>query len=93
MTTDAGKMSRPFSVHVPEEALADLRLRLSQTRLPDRETVADNSQGVPLKTVKQLLRYWQTHYGWRKVEARINTVPNFVTEIDGLDIHFIRVRS
>jgi pimeloyl-ACP methyl ester carboxylesterase len=84
---------RPFSVDVPEEALADLRRRLAQTRLPDRETVADHSQGVPLKTVEQLLRYWQTDYNWRKVEARINAVPNFITEIDGLDIHFIHVRS
>jgi pimeloyl-ACP methyl ester carboxylesterase len=84
---------RPFSVDVPEEALADLRRRLAQTRLPDRETVADHSQGVPLKTVEQLLRHWQTDYNWRKVEARINAVPNFITEIDGVDIHFIHARS
>ena len=84
---------RPFRVNVPEEALADLRRRLAQTRLPDRETVADHSQGVPLKTVEQLLRYWQTDYNWRKVEARINAVPNFITEIDGVDIHFIHARS
>ena len=81
------------SVNIPEEALADLRRRLAQTRLPDRETVADYSQGVPLKTVEQLLRYWQTDYNWRKVEARINAVPNFITEIDGVDIHFIHARS
>jgi pimeloyl-ACP methyl ester carboxylesterase len=84
---------RPFRVNMPEAALADLRQRLSQTRLPDKETVADNSQGVPLKTVQQLLSYWRSEYDWRKVEARLNAVPNFITEIDGLDIHFIHVRS
>jgi pimeloyl-ACP methyl ester carboxylesterase len=84
---------RPFHVNVPESALADLRQRLAQTRLPDKETVSDYSQGVPLKTVQQLLRHWQTHYDWRKCEARLNAFPNFITEIDGLDIHFIHVRS
>jgi pimeloyl-ACP methyl ester carboxylesterase len=84
---------RPFRVEVPDEALADLRGRLAQTRLPDRETVTDHSQGVPLKTMQQLLRYWQEDYDWRKVEARLNAVPQFITEIDGLDIHFIHVRS
>src|SRR5262249_35867783 len=78
---------------IPESALADLRQRLSNTRLPDKETVTDFTQGVPLKTMQQVLRHWQTAYDWRKVEARINAVPNFVTEIDGLDIHFIHVRS
>ena len=92
-TIETREAIRPFSVDVPEEALADLRRRLAQTRLPDRETVADHSQGVPLKTVEQLLRHWQTNYNWRKVEARINAVPNFVTEIDGVDIHFIHARS
>jgi pimeloyl-ACP methyl ester carboxylesterase len=92
-TIETREALRPFSVDVPEEALADLRRRLAQTRLPDRETVADHSQGVPLKTVEQLLRYWQTNYNWRKVEARINAVPNFITEIDGVDIHFIHARS
>ena len=92
-TIETREAIRPFSVDVPEEALADLRRRLAQTRLPDRETVADHSQGVPLKTVEQLLRYWQTDYNWRKVEARINAVPNFITEIDGVDIHFIHARS
>ena len=92
-TIETREAIRPFSVDVPEEALADLRRRLVQTRLPDRETVADYSQGVPLKTVEQLLRHWQTDYNWRKVEARINAVPNFVTEIDGVDIHFIHARS
>jgi pimeloyl-ACP methyl ester carboxylesterase len=84
---------RPFHVHFPEAALVDLRRRLAETRLPENETVADFSQGVPLKTIQQLLRYWQTDYDWRKVEARLNAVPNFITEIDGLDIHFIHVRS
>jgi pimeloyl-ACP methyl ester carboxylesterase len=84
---------RPFRVNIPEAALADLRQRLAQTRLPDKETVSDFSQGVPLKTVKQVLSYWQSDYDWRKVEARLNAVPNFITEIDGLDIHFIHVRS
>ncbi|HME21543.1 MAG TPA: alpha/beta fold hydrolase [Acetobacteraceae bacterium] len=84
---------RPFQVYFPEEALVDLRRRLAATRLPDKETVADHSQGVPLKTVQQVLRYWQSDYDWRKVETRINAVPNFITEIDGLDIHFIHVRS
>src|SRR5216684_4300654 len=84
---------RPFHVNVPEAELADLRQRLAQTRLPDKETVTDYSQGVPLKTVQQVLSYWQSNYDWRKVEARINAVPNFITEIDGLDIHFIHARS
>ena len=84
---------RPFRVNVPEGELTDLRQRLAQTRLPDKETVTDYSQGVPLKTVQQVLSYWQSDYDWRKVEARINAVPNFITEIDGLDIHFIHVRS
>jgi hypothetical protein len=77
---------RPFHVHFPEAALADLRQRLAQTRLPESETVTDHSQGVPLKTVQQVLRYWQTDYDWRKVEARLNAVPNFITEIDGLRV-------
>jgi pimeloyl-ACP methyl ester carboxylesterase len=84
---------RPFHIHFPEAALVDLRRRLAETRLPENETVTDFSQGVPLKTVRQLLRYWQVDYDWRKVEARLNAVPNFITEIDGLDIHFIHVRS
>ena len=88
-----GQSIRPFRVSIPEAALADLRQRLAQTRLPDKETVTDYSQGVPLKTVQQVLSHWQSDYDWRKVEARINAVPNFITEIDGLDIHFIHVRS
>jgi pimeloyl-ACP methyl ester carboxylesterase len=91
--SEARDALRPFEVSVPETSLADLRRRLAQARLPEQETVADFSQGVPLKTVKQVLKHWQTDYDWRKVEARINSVPNFITEIDGLDIHFIHVRS
>jgi pimeloyl-ACP methyl ester carboxylesterase len=83
----------PFFVDVPEAELIDLRNRIKATRLPDKETVADFSQGVPLATVQKLARYWGTEYDWRKVEARLNAVPNFITEIDGLDIHFIHVRS
>jgi pimeloyl-ACP methyl ester carboxylesterase len=88
-----GRSLRPFRVDIPEAALADLRQRLAQTRLPDKETVTDYSQGVPLKTVQQVLSHWRSDHDWRKVEARLNAVPNFITEIDGLDIHFIHVRS
>ena len=84
---------RPFRVDVPEADLIELRRRITATRLPDKETVTDFSQGVPLATVQKLAQYWATEYDWRKVEARINAVPNFITEIDGLDIHFIHVRS
>jgi pimeloyl-ACP methyl ester carboxylesterase len=84
---------RPFRINVPEEALADLRRRLAATRWPDKETVDDDSQGVPQATLRELVRYWQTDYDWRKVEARLNALPQFITEIDGLDIHFIHVRS
>jgi pimeloyl-ACP methyl ester carboxylesterase len=88
-----GEAIRPFRVEFPEAALVDLRNRLAATRLPERETVSDNSQGVPLATVQKLLRYWANEYDWRKVEAKLNSYPNFITEIDGLDIHFIHVRS
>src|SRR6267154_3022028 len=84
---------RPFQVNVPEAELTELRRRINATRWPDRETVPDQSQGVQLATVQALARYWGTEYDWRKVEARLNTLPNFITEIDGLDIHFIHVRS
>ena len=89
----AGNGIRPFRINVPDEALVDLRRRLAATRWPEKETVADESQGVPLATLQELVRYWQTDYDWRKVEARLNAVPQFITEIDGLDIHFIHVRS
>jgi pimeloyl-ACP methyl ester carboxylesterase len=84
---------RPFQIHVPKEALTDLRRRLAATRWPEPETVSDRSQGVQLATMKELVRYWQGGYDWRKVEARLNALPQFVTNIDGLDIHFIHVRS
>jgi pimeloyl-ACP methyl ester carboxylesterase len=84
---------RPFRVNVPEEDLVDLRRRLAATRWPEKETVADESQGVPLATLQELSRYWQTDYDWRKIEAKLNALPQFVTTIDGLDIHFIHVRS
>src|ERR1044071_3123026 len=90
---DEGESIRPFRVRVPEEALVDLRRRLAATRWPDQETVGDYSQGVRLATLKELVRYWQTDYDWRKAEARLNALPQFVTTIDGIDIHFIHVRS
>ena len=84
---------RPFRIDVPEEELTELRRRINTTRWPDRETVTDSSQGVQLATVQALARYWATDYDWRKCEARLKALPNFITEIDGLDIHFIHVRS
>jgi pimeloyl-ACP methyl ester carboxylesterase len=84
---------RPFTVNFPETELADLRKRINATRWPERETVSDASQGVQLATTQALARYWATEYDWRKCEARLNALPNFITEIDGLDIHFIHVRS
>ncbi len=84
---------RPFRVNVPEEELTELRRRIKATRWPERETVADQSQGVQLATMQALARYWATDYDWRKCEAKLNALPNFITEIDGLDIHFIHVRS
>ena len=84
---------RPFHVNVPEAELTELRRRINATRWPERETVADASQGVQLATIQTLARYWATDYDWRKVEARLNALPQFITEIDGLDIHFIHVRS
>jgi pimeloyl-ACP methyl ester carboxylesterase len=84
---------RPFRAHVPDDALADLRRRIAATRWPDRETVADGSQGVQLARLQALVRYWGTDYDWRKAEARLNALPQFITTIDGVDIHFIHVRS
>ena len=84
---------RPFRVNISEEELVDLRRRIKATKWPERETVADDSQGVQLATMQKLARYWATDYDWRKVEARLNALPQFITEIDGLDIHFIHVRS
>ena len=84
---------RPFHVDIPEQELADLRRRIAATRWPEKETVADHSQGVPLAMTQALANYWATDYDWRKCEAKLNALPQFVTEIDGLDIHFIHVRS
>src|SRR5882762_6916773 len=84
---------RPFHINVPEEKLTDLRRRLAATQWPDKETVTDQSQGIQLATMKELVRYWGTDYDWRKIEAKLNALPQFVTEIDGVDIHFIHVRS
>ena len=84
---------RPFQVKIPEAELTELRRRINATRFPEKETVTDFSQGVPAATVQKLAQYWATEYDWRKVEARMNAYPQFITEIDGLDIHFIHVRS
>src|SRR5262245_33851676 len=84
---------RPFVIDVPEADLDDLRRRIAATRFPEKETVADQSQGTQLATIQALARYWATDYDWRTCEARLNALPQFITEIDGLDIHFIHVRS
>jgi pimeloyl-ACP methyl ester carboxylesterase len=84
---------RPFHINIPQAQLVDLRRRLAATRWPEKETVSDDSQGVPLAMLQDLVRYWRTDHDWRKVEARLNGLPQFITEIDGLDIHFIHVRS
>jgi len=92
--TDGGADAiRPFHVHFPDEALADLKRRIAATRWPERETVSDQSQGVQLATIQKLADYWAKNYDWRKAEARLNDYPQFVTNIDGVDIHFIHVRS
>jgi len=93
-TADAATAAiRPFQVNVPEKELVDLRQRIAATRWPDRETVTDRSQGAQLAKMQALVRYWGTSYDWRKAEAKLNALPQFVTRIDGLDIHFIHVRS
>ena len=91
----AGKAAiRPFQVpDVPDAELAELRKRINATKWPERETVADVSQGTQLATIQKLARYWATDYDWRKCEAKLKALPHFMTEIDGLDIHFIHVRS
>lgn len=88
-----GDSIRPFRARVPQEALEDLRRRIAATRWPDRETVNDQSQGAPLAKLQELVRYWGNGYDWRKAEAKLNALPQFVTNIDGVDIHFIHVRS
>jgi hypothetical protein len=84
---------RPFQVNFPDAELTELRWRVNATRWPERETVADASQGVQFATIQRLARYWGTDYDWSKCEARLKALPHFITEIDGLDIHFIHVRS
>jgi pimeloyl-ACP methyl ester carboxylesterase len=92
-TVETASEIRPFQVEVPDEALEDLRRRVAATNWPEKETVADQSQGVPLAMIQKLARYWGTDYDWRTCEAKLNALPQFITEIDGLDIHFIHVRS
>ena len=84
---------RPFNVSISEESLVDLRNRIAATRWPDRELVSDQSQGVQLATVQKLANYWQAEYDWRKCEAALNALPQFMTQIDGVDVHFIHVRA
>jgi pimeloyl-ACP methyl ester carboxylesterase len=88
-----GEAIRPFKVRVPDKKVQDLRRRLLATRWPDKETVADQSQGAQLEKLRELVRYWGTDYDWRKAEAKLNAFPQFITSIDGVDIHFIHVRS
>ncbi len=92
-STTADSSVRPFRIKVPEAALMDLKRRLAATRLPTKELVKDRSQGVQLATMSELVRYWSTEYDWRKAEAKLNALPQFVTKIDGVDIHFIHVKS
>src|SRR5262245_5207852 len=92
-TSSDGTDIRPFRFTFPEADLADLRRRINATKWPEKETVTDPSQGVPLATMRELARYWATDYDWRKCEAKLKALPQFVTTIDGLDIHFIHVRS
>ena len=92
-TVETAMDLRPFRVDIPDEALEDLRRRIAATNWPEKETVADQSQGVPLAMVQKLARYWMTDYDWRACEVKLNALPQFITEIDGLDIHFIHIRS
>ena len=85
----ADESVRPFQVHVPQSQLDDLRRRIADTRWPDKETVGDDSQGIQLSRVQDLVRYWGTEYDWRKTEAQLNALPEFITTIDGVDIQFI----
>lgn len=91
--TDSVLPIRPFTVNIPNDDLIDLRRRINATRWPDRETVQDSTQGVQLATIQKLAKHWANDYDWRKTEARINAVPNYVTNIDGLDIHFMHIKS
>jgi hypothetical protein len=91
--SQGGDAIRPFRIDVPESELDEMRRRIKATRWPERETVTDDSQGPPLGMMREVADYWAEGYDWRKVEARLNALPNFITEVDGLDIHFIHVRS
>src|SRR5262245_20697327 len=93
MTTVLETEIRPFVVEISQDRIDDLRRRIAATRWPEKETVDDASQGVPLAAVQELARYWGAEYDWWKCEARLQALPHFITEIDGLDIHFIHVRS
>src|ERR1044071_1693525 len=84
---------RPFTIEIPEADIEALRARIAATRWPEKEPVGDRSQGVQLATIQALARYWETEHDWRKCEARLKALPQFVTDVDGLDIHFIHVRS
>ena len=90
---EAATVIRPFSFRASDQQLAELRRRVAETRWPEKETVADHSQGLPLAAMRELARYWATDYDWRKAEAKLKAIPQFITEIDGLDLHFIHVRS
>ena len=92
-TVEAAVEIRPFRVDIPQETLDDLRRRIGATRWPEKETVDDETQGVRLATMQELVRYWGAEYDIRRFETRLNAVPQFITEIDGLDIHFIHVKS
>jgi len=92
-TTDQATEIRPFHADISDEALEDLRRRVAATNWPEKETVGDQSQGVPLAMIQELASHWATDYDWRTCEAALNALPQFITELDGLDIHFIHVRS
>jgi pimeloyl-ACP methyl ester carboxylesterase len=92
-TVETATEIRPFHIEIPDEQIDELRRRIGQTRWPTKELVADRSQGVQLRTLQELARYWATDYDWRKVEAKLNALPQFITEIDGVDIHFIHLKS
>ena len=92
-TVETATEIRAFQIDIPDDALDDLRRRIAATQWPEKETVHDESQGVPLATMQELARYWAAEYDWRACEATLNALPQFITEIDGLDIHFLHVRS
>ena len=92
-TAETATEIRPFHIEIPDEQIDDLRRRIAQTRWPTKELVADRSQGVQLRTLQELARYWMTDYDWRRAEAKLNALPQFTTEIDGVDMHFIHVKS